>query len=236
MLTKQALYCLSYIFSPSCSSYFGDEVLQTIFPGWPWDLQVSASQVARIMGLSHQSPDLSLLKFLWLCAGIMNPYLKIPVARPLIFHPPTPTKEFQSSSHIPLQTFIHQGWPLWLVVVLFFFLLIIVLGVHCDIYKSFFLQYVIVEFTPSTILLYPPSPHSWNSLNRSHFSISCLCTYYFHHIHTLICYLLPLVPTSQTGPVLLYCSLGFFFSVLGFELRASCLLGRHSTFWATPTD
>jgi hypothetical protein len=34
-----------------------------------------------------------------------------------------------------------------------------------------FLQYIIVEFTPSIILLYIPSPHSWNSFNISHFSI-----------------------------------------------------------------
>jgi hypothetical protein len=34
-----------------------------------------------------------------------------------------------------------------------------------------FLQYIIVEFTPSIILLYLPFLHSWNSFNRSHFSI-----------------------------------------------------------------
>jgi hypothetical protein len=32
-----------------------------------------------------------------------------------------------------------------------------------------FLQYSWIH--PSIILLYPPSPHSWNSFNRSHFSI-----------------------------------------------------------------
>jgi hypothetical protein len=34
-----------------------------------------------------------------------------------------------------------------------------------------FLQHIIIEFTPSIILLYAPSLYSWNSFNRSHFSI-----------------------------------------------------------------
>jgi hypothetical protein len=40
-----------------------------------------------------------------------------------------------------------------------------------------FLQCIIVEFTPSISLLYYPSPHSGNSLNRSHFS-----TYIYEYI------------------------------------------------------
>jgi hypothetical protein len=46
------------------------------------------------------------------------------------------------------------------------FLIIVVLGVCCDIYQ------IIVELIPSIILLYSPFPHSWNSFNMSHFSIS----------------------------------------------------------------
>jgi hypothetical protein len=34
-----------------------------------------------------------------------------------------------------------------------------------------FLQYIIVEFTPSIIHFYPLYSYSWNSFNRSHFSI-----------------------------------------------------------------
>jgi hypothetical protein len=34
-----------------------------------------------------------------------------------------------------------------------------------------FLEYNLVVFTPSIILLYTPSPHSWNSFSKSHFSI-----------------------------------------------------------------
>jgi hypothetical protein len=50
-LAKQALYHLS----PFFSGYFGDGVLWTISSDWPWTtiLLISASQVARITGLSH---------------------------------------------------------------------------------------------------------------------------------------------------------------------------------------
>jgi hypothetical protein len=48
-----------------------------------------------------------------------------------------------------------------------------------------FLQYIIVEFTPSIILLNLPSPHSYNSFNRIHFLFTCMCIGYWHHIHPL---------------------------------------------------
>jgi hypothetical protein len=47
---------LSHTSSPFCSGYFGDVTSRTICPGWPWisKLPISASQVTRITGVSHQ--------------------------------------------------------------------------------------------------------------------------------------------------------------------------------------
>jgi hypothetical protein len=40
-----------------CSGYFGVGIPWTICPGWPWTtiLPISASQIARIIGMSHWS-------------------------------------------------------------------------------------------------------------------------------------------------------------------------------------
>jgi hypothetical protein len=58
MLAKQVLYHLSYASSPFCSGYFGDKVLQNTSLGWPCFeiLPISASQVARIIVVSHPCP------------------------------------------------------------------------------------------------------------------------------------------------------------------------------------
>jgi hypothetical protein len=53
-----------------------------------------------------------------------------------------------ASLRIPTRTFFY------------FFFIIVVLGLHCDIYKSKFLQYIIVAFITSIILHYPRSPIS----------------------------------------------------------------------------
>jgi hypothetical protein len=68
-LTKQALimqapYHLSHTSSSFCCGYFGDGILQTISLGWTQTvILTSASQVARITGVSHQHPaSLKILK------------------------------------------------------------------------------------------------------------------------------------------------------------------------------
>jgi hypothetical protein len=55
MLAKQVLYSLGHTSSPFCSGYFGDRVSQTVCLGWPQTmiLLISASQVAKITGVSH---------------------------------------------------------------------------------------------------------------------------------------------------------------------------------------
>jgi hypothetical protein len=54
-LAKQVLYCLSHTFRPFFPGYFGNGVSWTICPVWPQTaiLLISASQVARIIDVSH---------------------------------------------------------------------------------------------------------------------------------------------------------------------------------------
>jgi hypothetical protein len=57
VLAKQALHCWATVpVHFFCSGYFRDGVSQVICPGWPWTmiLQTSASQIARITGVSHK--------------------------------------------------------------------------------------------------------------------------------------------------------------------------------------
>jgi hypothetical protein len=59
MLAKQALYCLSPTFSPFCSGYFwemGGLMNYLLGLALSLDPLISASQVARITGVSHQHP------------------------------------------------------------------------------------------------------------------------------------------------------------------------------------
>jgi hypothetical protein len=59
MFAKQALYCLSRTSSPFSSGYFADGDLENYLPGLASIiaiLLISASQVARITGVSHQHP------------------------------------------------------------------------------------------------------------------------------------------------------------------------------------
>jgi hypothetical protein len=51
-LAKQALYHLSHTSSPFCPGYFGDGVLRTTYPGWPWTVSLPIS-ASRIIGVNH---------------------------------------------------------------------------------------------------------------------------------------------------------------------------------------
>jgi hypothetical protein len=50
---------------------------------------------------------------------------------------------------------------------------------------------IILEFTPSTTTLYPPSLDSWNSFNRYHFCI-------YMHVYTFFCTIFTLLPPFST--------------------------------------
>jgi hypothetical protein len=52
----------------------------------------------------------------------------------------------------------------------FFNVFIIVLGVHCDIYKSSY-NIPSLNSPPPPFSFIPPSSYSWNCFNRSHFSL-----------------------------------------------------------------
>jgi hypothetical protein len=54
-LAKQVLYHFSHTSSPFCSGYFGDGISWNICQCWPQTsiLPISASQIARITGMSH---------------------------------------------------------------------------------------------------------------------------------------------------------------------------------------
>jgi hypothetical protein len=58
VFAKLVLYHLSHASSPFCSGYFEDGAWRTICLSWPqtWILPISASQVIRITGMSHQCP------------------------------------------------------------------------------------------------------------------------------------------------------------------------------------
>jgi hypothetical protein len=58
-LGKQARYHLNHNSAPFFLGYFGDRVSWTICLGWPQTVMIliSASQVTRIIGISHQSLD-----------------------------------------------------------------------------------------------------------------------------------------------------------------------------------
>jgi hypothetical protein len=85
---------------------------------------------------------------------------------------------FSSSIHLPVMTKFPSSLqlnkiPLYINTIFAFFPFL--LSYYCTgntlWYLQKFLQYIIVEFTPSIISSLSLSPHSWNGFNRPHFSI-----------------------------------------------------------------
>jgi hypothetical protein len=78
--------------------------------------------------------------------------------------------------------------------ILIFSIFIIVLKIHCAIYKILTVYHTWIHL--STILLYRPFLHTWNSFNSSHFSIqTCM-----HSICTIFTILHPF-PTYSHFPL-----------------------------------
>jgi hypothetical protein len=74
-LTKQALYHLSHTSSPFCSGYFGDGGLANYLLGLALNLdllQISASQVAGIIGVSLRHPIVCFLDAIHFDLGEME--------------------------------------------------------------------------------------------------------------------------------------------------------------------
>jgi hypothetical protein len=83
---------------------------------------------------------------------------------------------------------------------LFLFFIIVVLGVHCSIYKSSYnipnISYL--NSPPSSFYFTFPPSTSWNSFNRSHFSIyTHMCTVFAPYSTS---YILSPHPPPLTGP------------------------------------
>jgi hypothetical protein len=82
LLEEQVLCPLNHTSSSFCSGYFGDwGVSGTICLDWPQTviLPISASKVARIIGMSHQHPNALILnKEFQICSQVVSEILISP--------------------------------------------------------------------------------------------------------------------------------------------------------------
>jgi hypothetical protein len=90
-------------------------------------------------------------------------------------------------------------------VIFIFYFFIVVLAVHCCIYKSFSnvsIEYIILEFTPSIILLYPFSSAPGIVVTGLIFPFTYMCTQMFATLFSHIYIMLLLSCSSSYHPLL----------------------------------
>jgi hypothetical protein len=104
---------LTHNSSPFCSGYFGDGVLQISCPGWPQTsiLPISSSQIARIIGVSHQYLTCPcILEICWFAELIMfDTFLLLICLSLLLLFFPELSLLFRSFFFLPLSIFCHAG-------------------------------------------------------------------------------------------------------------------------------
>jgi hypothetical protein len=97
----------------------------------------------------------------------------------------------------------------------FFFIVVLGRGTLCHLQRFCkCINYFILEFTPSTTHLCPPSPQISGLVSTGTiFSLTCMCTHFSHHIHPPIPFPGHILPTHLYQP----CPLGRISSSLLFS-------------------